>query len=387
MRNHELERARAELEKFGADWALLSSSENVTYVSHFEVPVDFGAFAALSYSPCLALFAIRDSTSCLLVNAFCGDRAKAESALEQVLVHNVFGQFEPLSPKDNFIESLRWALQQAGLGRGKARLAIEEQSLPAVTLRLLSDEFPNVKLIEASPALTAARLVKTERELSLLRFAGEVNDAGHAELLKQCEQAGKSDYQMWGAVLTSMQMRAGRQLFVFGELVSAENCKMVSVPGGPTGYITKPGDLMWMDLSPRLNGYWSDTCNTMVVRGVEPAKKQELYGVAAREAFYAAVAMLRPGRKAHQAFEAAEATFAKYGLKIGHHAGHQIGVSVNEAPRLVPYDKTTIQEGMVFSVETGSYEGPDGTVGARMEKSVIVHENGPEVFPEFEWGF
>ncbi len=43
MSNQELERARGELKALGADFALLSSGDNVTYVSHFEVPVDFGA--------------------------------------------------------------------------------------------------------------------------------------------------------------------------------------------------------------------------------------------------------------------------------------------------------------------------------------------------------
>src|SRR5690606_5055825 len=114
-------------------------------------------------------------------------------------------------------------------------------------------------------------------------------------------------------------------------------------------------------------------------------EKQKRYGVAAREAFHAAAETLRPGRKAADAYEAASATFAKHGLKIGHYGGHQIGVTVNELPRLVPYDDTPIQAGMVFSIEPGSYEGPDGEVGARMEKSVIVHESGPEIICDFEW--
>nr|MBA3871056.1 M24 family metallopeptidase [Anaerolineae bacterium] len=74
------------------------------------------------------------------------------------------------------------------------------------------------------------------------------------------------------------------------------------------------------------------------------------------------------------------------GFEIGHYAGHQIGVAVNEAPRLVPYDETPIRAGMVFSIEPGAYEGEQGDTGARMEKSVIVHESGPEIICDFEWG-
>jgi Xaa-Pro aminopeptidase len=42
---------------------------------------------------------------------------------------------------------------------------------------------------------------------------------------------------------------------------------------------------------------------------------------------------------------------------------------------------------MVFSIEPGAYEGPEGEAGARMEKSVIVHDSGPEIICDFEWGF
>ena len=48
MTNQELARARAELQAIGADWALLTTPENVTYVSHYEVPVEYGPLAQLN---------------------------------------------------------------------------------------------------------------------------------------------------------------------------------------------------------------------------------------------------------------------------------------------------------------------------------------------------
>ena len=100
------------------------------------------------------------------------------------------------------------------------------------------------------------------------------------------------------------------------------------------------------------------------------------------------------GRHAHgsqkaaaQGFFAAEATFARHGVKIGHYAGHQIGVAVNEAPRLVPYDDTIVEVGMVFSLEPGAYEGEGGEAGSRMEKSIIIGPSGNELLCDFPWGF
>jgi Xaa-Pro aminopeptidase len=384
--NEELERARAELRRIDADWALLSSSENVTYVSHFEVPVEYGALAAVAYAPSLALLAVNRPTSCLLVPGFYGDWAKEQGAVDEVLVHMTFGGFEPASARDNFLGSLRSALKSAGLGSGSARVAIEERTLPSVALRLLRDEFPNLTLIEGEAALVAARLVKTEREISKLKYAAEVNAAGHTELMKQCQEAGKSDWQIWAAVTRAMQEKAGRVLYVAGELMAGAPWGRL-YPGGPSGQITKPGDLALMDISPRVDGYWADNTNTLVVGGVDPSPTQRLYARAALEAFYAAADVLRPGHQACEGFEAVRSTFVKHGLQVAQYAGHQIGTCVNELPRLVAFDETPILPGMVFCIEPAAYDGPERTVGARMEKSVVVRESGPEIFPDYAWGF
>jgi aminopeptidase len=141
-----------------------------------------------------------------------------------------------------------------------------------------------------------------------------------------------------------------------------------------------------MDLSGRIDGYWFDCTNTHVVAGVAPTVEQRRYATASQDGCEAAMAALRPGALAADAAAAAEAAFAKHGLPMAHYAGHQIGVTVNELPRLVPYDRTPIEAGMVFSVEPGAYQGPGGTFGARSEKMVLVTPSGPEILSTFAWG-
>jgi Xaa-Pro aminopeptidase len=366
----------------------VSSGENVTYVSHFAVPVDFGPAAAQRYVAPMAFFGVneQDSGGLIISNSYAAD-ANRESVLSSIEMYSCFDMNHDVSPRDNFIEALRKVLKNAGIGKARIKLGIEEKSFPAAAYRLITAEFPKCELVDARAALENARAIKTPHELDLLRAAAEVNRAGHTELLAQCKTAGKSEFDMWSAVVNAMEQKAGHSLFVFGELVTGSRCSVERYPDGPQSVTTQAGDLARMDMSTRLNGYWTDCTNTMVIGGVEPTARQKQYGVAAREAFHAAAEMLRPGNKAHQAFDAARATFAKHGLEIGHYAGHQIGVTVNEHPRLVPWEQTVIREGMVFSIEPGSYEGPQGSCGARMEKSVIVHQSGPEIICDFQWGF
>jgi len=79
--------------------------------------------------------------------------------------------------------------------------------------------------------------------------------------------------------------------------------------------------------------------------------------------------------------------FAKYGLEIGHYAGHQIAHQSTKVPRLLPYEDTPIQVGMVFSIETGAYEGAQGDTGRAWKKSVIVHADAPEILCILSGGF
>jgi Xaa-Pro aminopeptidase len=383
--NEELARVRAELAALGADFALITSDENVTYISQWEVPVDFGPSSATRYVAPLAYFGVGDDVGGLIVSDSYAGGARQHNTLGDVLTYPSFSVDGPTNPREGFLDALRGVLSAADLG--SATLAVEMKSLSAAALQLINALYPNVKLIDAAPALEAARAIKTEREIGLLRAVAEVNRAGHTELLAQTRESGKSEFAIWSAVIQAMERKAGRSLFVFGELVTGPRVSVVRYPGGPQHVTTQDGDMALMDMSVRLDGYYSDCTNTMVVGPVEPTATQKLYGVAAREAFHAAAEMLRPGRKAYEAYDAAKDTFTKHGLEIGHYAGHQIGVTVNENPRLVPWEQTEIRAGMVFSIETGAYEGPNGSSGSRMEKSVIVHDSGPEIICDFEWGF
>jgi Xaa-Pro aminopeptidase len=132
MTNEELDHARAELEALGADWALLSAPENVTYVSHYEAPIDFGARSHPSYGPVLALVGVREGTALLLANHYYAGAARAATTIDEVIgfgILEVFEPYAPQAPRENFVGTLQEMVRQAGLGSGKVRLAIEERTL------------------------------------------------------------------------------------------------------------------------------------------------------------------------------------------------------------------------------------------------------------------
>ena len=388
IENLELIRAQSATRAAGCDFMLLSSLHNVTYVSGFEVPVPVGAGAETAYGPSLVLCATHDAhnASWLIVSAANATAAKAQSRLAETLVFGTFDSFNPLDSRAQFLEQLLAIFKAAGLRNATVSLGIESRTTPHAVLELLTREFPYIRVINIDDALAQARSIKTPREIALLRRAAHIGDIGQRTLAELVQQAGRTEFEMWAELTSRMYAAVGHEIPVSGELVTGPRTCVVNYPAGPRVRTTQPGDAALMDISQRVDGYWSDCTNTHVIGGVEPTAHQKKFAHASQAAFDAALETLRPGKLASEVWQAANAAYEKHGIQMPHYMGHQIGAVVNELPRLVPYDHTPIQAGMVFAVEPGAYEGEGGTFGARSEKNILITESGPEVLSDFEWG-
>jgi Xaa-Pro aminopeptidase len=373
----ESERLGEELRAIGADAAVLARAEDICYATGFEVPPPIDAGAAFAYGPTLALVG-RDAATVLLAPAAYSARAEEMSRADASVLVDGFGHFEPVEARERFLEAIVAGLRDLGARPGSV-VALDPSWTPVEVERTLAGH----PILDVRPAIRRARLVKTEREIELLREAARVCDAGHEELLARTA-AGRNELELLGDVLTRVDREAGRPVPWAGELVSGPRTGRLRYPGGPVDRELEAGDTVLMDLSVRVAGYWSDCTNVCVV-DAEPSADQARFFRAARNAFEAAVEELRPGRVASDADAAARAAFAADGFEPRHYTGHQIGVSVNEDPRLVAYDRTPIEAGMVFSVEPGMYGGELGT-GARCERVAVVHDDGPEIVSRFRWG-
>jgi hypothetical protein len=84
-------------------------------------------------------------------------------------------------------------------------------------LRVIQEELPQAELVEAGAALARARLVKTEREVGLLRRSADVVNIAHKTLMALTRQAGKSEFELWSGITQAMHAAVGGKLFVSGE--------------------------------------------------------------------------------------------------------------------------------------------------------------------------
>ncbi|MBA2453386.1 MAG: aminopeptidase P family protein [Chloroflexia bacterium] len=385
MSNEALERTFDALVASRCDAAVLSSIANVTYATDWEVPVPFGAGAELAWGSPTLLCHVRERRTWLIVPDGMAAGAQETAKVDTVVSFATFDSFVPVDSRTSFVKAIRDSLGDAGFAGGSGTVAIEERSLPQVVANVLTSHLDGWELVDADPAMQQARAIKTPREIELLRRAAAVSDVSHETLSDLCREAGATEFSMWAEIGMQINATAGFDVPLSGELITGPRAAYVAYPNGPGERTTEPADIVLMDLSGRVDGYWFDCTNTHVV-GAKPTREQRRYLDASRAACEAAMAALKPGARACDAASAAEAAFSQYSLPMAHYAGHQIGVTVNELPRLVPYDTTVIEPGMVFSVEPGAYEGKGGSIGARSEKMVLVTDAGPEILSQFEWG-
>jgi Xaa-Pro aminopeptidase len=378
----ELERVAESMQQHALDFLLVTSPPNVTYVGGFEAAIPTGFVADITgWLPAVALVAA-DGAGSLIVN----DTEVANAGgswFTEVRTFEILGHTEPADPERSFTDALAAALSAAGVAGAHAVVGVES-TLPRIAGELLADACPDAEMRDAGDALAAARRTKTAREVELLKAAVAVADEGQRRLLELSASGERvDDVGLWADAVRAMERAAGRLLPVSGAVVTGAATADWTTPG-PVGREVASGEPVLLDIGPRMGGYWADCANTVIV-GAEPTREQQRFLAASREACLAGIELLRPGRRCAEAWQAVRDTLERHGIPMSHYAGHQIGTAVNEPPRLLPYDQTVIEPGMVFAVEAGAYEGPAGTMGARAEKVALVTESGPEILSGFDW--
>ena len=151
--------------------------------------------------------------------------------------------------------------------------------------------------------------------------------------------------------------------------------------GNPGNKIINKNDLILSDFTPCLNGYWGDSCSTIVVG--TPTNEQRRIYMLVKEALEIGISTIRPGVQAKEVDLAMRKHLEAEG-GFGHHGGHGVGTFYHEEPRIVPYTSMLLQPGMVIALEPAVYKKD---YGIRLEHLVVVTEAGCEILTKFEHCF
>ena len=141
------------------------------------------------------------------------------------------------------------------------------------------------------------------------------------------------------------------------------------------------GDVLVSETSAPIWGYNAELERALII-GKPTDEMRRLFGhaVAAQEVAFDAI---RPGAACADVDGAVMRYFEQHSLLKywRQHTGHAIGLRNHEAPFLDVGDHTTLEPGMVFTVEPGLYEPTIG--GFRHSDTIAVTEDGLDVLTEY----
>ncbi|MEO7158691.1 MAG: Xaa-Pro peptidase family protein, partial [Vicinamibacterales bacterium] len=235
---------------------------------------------------------------------------------------------------------------------------------------------PSAALSNAYSALARARMVKSTREIAIMRRAARLGVDGivHAAALVR----EGIDERGLEAEFEAFCKRGGAQRLPFASIIkSGPNAlwpwRILATHYDRRNRPMKNGEMVIFDVGCELDGYVSDTGRTFPVSGTFTAEQRAILAMEVQVSD-ALIAALRPGvtlREAHHAGELVIPTSARPYMQTGLFFGHHLGLSSGD-PSL---DDAPLAPGMVVTVEPWYYNH-DRQVAVFTEDVILITPDG-----------
>lgn len=371
------------MERDHLDMIIVSSHENVAYLSGIGMPLPYGAAFDYGggYSLGYVLVDANRNKSILIIadqyKAFVDEMCIAD----EIVYFSPYNHFRAEDSYGNFTTAVKDAIGEI---KPRTHIGIEAKTASFLLTECLRGT--GAILVDATASVAWARQVKDSDEMVRIRESVRLEDIAQNKLIEIAKKFREENaLDIWHRIVKAVDYEINDRIDVSGELTTGLAVGSPDYPGGPRNCIVKNGDLGRMDISIRYKGYWCDCSNT-VVFGDKPTTHQIECFKIVKEAYDAVFEMLRPGVRMKDADQAAANVYRMYGREPVVYTGHQIGCAVNEYPRIVCYEDAVFEEGMVVCIEPQLYLYPDEGVGTRLERVIEITCDRPKELNKFPWG-
>ena len=266
---------------------------------------------------------------------------------------------------------------------GTKRLGFESVRMSCMQYSKIAEELKSsgvkVELVPAEDIVENLRLIKDETEIDTLKKALFIAESVFKNI-KSTIKPGMTEMQLAWAMEKEIR-EAGAQSLSFSTIV-ASGPNSAFPHAIPLDRKVKAGEPILFDWGARLDGYCSDISRTVIIGTPDETFKKVFSTV--YDAQQMATDAIKPGISSKAVDKIARDHIEKSGFKgkFGHGLGHGTGLAVHEQPRLSPLKETTLETGMVFTVEPGIYIS--GWGGIRLENMVVVRDDGVEVLNKID---
>ncbi len=258
-------------------------------------------------------------------------------------------------------------------GLAKARIGLEKKYLCAYYFEELARECPGARLEDVSLDFEKLRMIKTPREIDILRRAAFDTEKAMVTSFAESKTGDPERSVLNRMIIKTLEAGGDGAKGSFGT--------------GPKSAIAHPfadesplkrGDIVSVDFGASFKGYMSDIGRTAVV-GSSSQKQERIYG-ALYDVQRRLIDMVRPGVKACDIYRKALELTKKAGIALSlPHVGHGIGLAIHEEPLLSPFNEQPLAENMMINIEP-FYVTDEGY---HAEDTMIVRRDGVEIVSTF----
>jgi Xaa-Pro aminopeptidase len=296
-------------------------------------------------------------------------------------------------------ESLGAATPQAAAMNAQATLNDPWDGRPSRNqqfIEKLRADVPGVNVRDLDPILDSLRLIKSPREIALIREATRLAGLGLMEGIRSA-RPGMREYEVESMADYVFKRGGAMGIAYFALVASGQSAYWPHYHAG-TG-ILKPGDLVVFDYAPDYKYYSSDVTRMFPASGTFTPAQRELYTVYLRM-YNALMQSIRPNvapsgiiRDAVVKMDqvVASTTFTsdvrkkaamdfvdRYRHSTANALGHTVGMEVHDVNP--PYE--VLKPGMVFTIEPALTIAEDRTY-IRLEDVIVMTETGYENLSAF----
>lgn len=293
--------------------------------------------------------------------------------------------YTPFNPDEKFRQSRDEML--SGLARRYADPWDGRPSKAGHFISLIRTRYPQFEIRDLSETLDNMRLIKSEREIALIRRASELAGIGIAEAIRSTAP-GVTEYQLEAAAAFMFKIHGARGLGYSAIVAGGTNAWMGHYSANADA--VKAGDLILMDVAPDYRYYTSDVTRMWPVNGTFSKDQRDLYGfiIEYQKALLRHIRPgVTPGHVMQQAAEDMRGVFeeidfskqvyraaAEDAFSFQGHLSHPVGMAVHDVGN---YRNRQLEPGMVFSIDPMIWVAEE-KLYIRMEDVVVVTENGVE---------
>lgn len=266
-------------------------------------------------------------------------------------------------------------------------------------ISLIKGRFPVFEVQDLTSILDQLRLIKSERELALIRKATRLSGLGLMEAMRSTEpEIHERDLDAVAKYVFFLNGAQGQGYYSL--IASASNAYFPHYNAGKR--LMQDGDFLLMDYAPDVGYYTSDLTRMWPVNGKFSPWQRELYGFYVG-CYRAVLDHIRPHVTGQQVVKealvemekilaassfskleyqrAAEGFVASYRSRSDNPRtglGHGVGMAVHDVGR----SNGQLLPGMVFTIEP-ALRVPEERIYIRLEDLIIITEDGAEITSDF----